>query len=111
MAYVVLSACIDQLDQSCIEECPVDSIYQGKRKMYINPVECIDCGACEVACPVGAITSKKNVPAEELAFAADNAFFFETVLQGRDAPIGNPGGSAAIPAIGVDTPLVRDHVA
>lgn len=29
MAYVVTDACVDILDQSCVEECPVDCIYQG----------------------------------------------------------------------------------
>lgn len=54
MTYVVTEACIDVLDRSCLEDCPADCIYQGDRKMYINPVECIDCGACEQACPVEA---------------------------------------------------------
>lgn len=109
MAYVVLSPCVDQLDQSCVDECPVDCIYQGERKMYINPRECIDCGACEVACPVEAIIRKKDVPEEEKAFADDNETFFNIVLEGQDAPIGNPGGSGTIDPIGADTPLVQAH--
>jgi NAD-dependent dihydropyrimidine dehydrogenase PreA subunit len=46
MAYVVTDACVDILDQSCVEECPVDCIYQGDRMMYIHPDECVDCGKC-----------------------------------------------------------------
>jgi phospholipid/cholesterol/gamma-HCH transport system ATP-binding protein len=34
---------------------PVDCIYEGARKLYIHPVECIDRGACEPVCPVEAI--------------------------------------------------------
>ncbi|RFT23662.1 ferredoxin, partial [Bifidobacteriaceae bacterium GH022] len=30
-------------------ECPVDCIYEGDRTLYINPNECVDCGACEPA--------------------------------------------------------------
>jgi hypothetical protein len=35
VAYVVTQACVDTLDKSCIEECPVDCIYQGDRMLYI----------------------------------------------------------------------------
>jgi ferredoxin len=30
--------------------------------LYINPDECIDCGACEPACPVTAIYAEDDVP-------------------------------------------------
>jgi ferredoxin len=30
--------------------------------LYINPDECIDCGACEPACPVTAIFAEDDVP-------------------------------------------------
>ena len=55
MPYVIAGACVDVNDKSCVEECPVDCIYEGRRKSYINPRECIDCGACEPECPVDAI--------------------------------------------------------
>ena len=45
MPYVIAAACIDVTDKSCIDECPVDCIYEGDRKMYISPARCIDCGA------------------------------------------------------------------
>jgi ferredoxin len=34
---------------ACVEECPVDCIYEGERMLYIHPDECVDCGACEPA--------------------------------------------------------------
>ena len=37
---------------------------------------------------------------------ADNAAFFQTVLPGRDAPLGAPGGPQEIGRIGVDTPSI-----
>jgi NAD-dependent dihydropyrimidine dehydrogenase PreA subunit len=46
---------VDLKDKSCIQECPVDCIYEGGRMLYINPDECVDCGACEPVCPPGAI--------------------------------------------------------
>ncbi|GAA1003003.1 ferredoxin family protein [Acrocarpospora pleiomorpha] len=109
MPYVIAAPCIDVMDKSCVEECPVDCIYEGDRKLYINPKECIDCGACEPVCPVEAISQDRRVAAEHVAFVADNRRFFIEVLPGRDAPIGTPGGAQRTGPIGVDTLLVAER--
>ena len=109
MAYIISAACIDIMDRSCIEECPVDCIYEGGRKLYINPVECIDCGACEPTCPVQAISQDRRVPEDQSVFASDNARFFAERLPGRDQPIGTPGGAGLTGVVGVDTELVRAY--
>ncbi|MGW0196518.1 ferredoxin [Nonomuraea sp. NPDC003201] len=106
MPYVIAEPCIDVMDKSCVEECPVDCIYEGDRKLYINPKECIDCGACEPVCPVEAISQDRRVADEHAAFVEDNRRFFVEVLDGRDAPLGAPGGSGRTGRIGVDTPMV-----
>ena len=107
MPYVIAAACIDVTDKSCIEECPVDCIYEGGRKLYINPRECIDCGACEPVCPETAIFTDIRAPAKTAGFAADNQRFFAEPLPGRGVPVGNPGGSAKLGPVGEDTPLVQ----
>lgn len=107
MPYVIVSPCIDVNDKACVEECPVDCIYQGTRKSYINPKECIDCGACEPVCPVDAISQDRRVPEEDGQFIEDNRAFFTGVLPGRDQPLGAPGGAAKVGDLGTDTPLVR----
>ncbi len=56
MTYIIAQPCVDLLDKSCIEECPVDCIYEGERMLYIHPDECVDCGACEQVCPASALT-------------------------------------------------------
>ena len=106
MTYVITSSCVDIKDMSCIEECPVDCIYEGDRKLYIQPKECIDCGACEPACPVEAIMQDRRVDEENEPFVADNRAFFVEPLPGRDAALGAPGGARKVGVIGVDTPLV-----
>ena len=106
MPYVIAGPCIDINDKACMDECPVDCIYEGERKSYSNPKECIDCGACEPVCPVEAITQDRNVAAAMTAFVEDNRAFFVEVLPGRDAPLGAPGGSRKVGILGVDTPLV-----
>jgi NAD-dependent dihydropyrimidine dehydrogenase PreA subunit len=101
--------CLDVRDRSCVDECPVDCIYEGDRKLYVNPPECIDCGACEPVCPVTAIASDLRLTDEERLWRDDNGAFFAEVLPGRAEPIGSPGGAAATGPIGADTALARSQ--
>ena len=39
MTYVIAQPCVDVMDRACVEECPVDCIYEGKRMLYIHPDE------------------------------------------------------------------------
>ena len=87
-------------------ECPVDCIYEGERKLYIDPKECLDCGACEPICPAEAISQDRHVAKEHTDFLEDNQRFFIELLPGRDAPLGAPGGAHKTGPIGVDTPMV-----
>lgn len=107
MTYVVLDACVDLLDRSCMQTCPVDCIYEGDRKLYINPDECIDCGACEPVCPQEAIIRDDQMTLTDSPLLQDAVEFFTLVLDGRDAPLGEPGGAAGLGRVGVDTPRVR----
>ena len=43
---------------ACAEACPVGAISEGDGKYVINPDLCVECGACEGACPVGAPTAE-----------------------------------------------------
>lgn len=106
MAYVIGKACVDVMEKDCVQECPVDCIYQGARSLYINPDECVDCGACKPACRVGAIYYETDLPDDEVQHRADNAAFFHETLPGHDGPLGSLGGAAGVGPLGVDTPLV-----
>jgi NAD-dependent dihydropyrimidine dehydrogenase PreA subunit len=80
MTYYITSPCIDTMDQSCVDVCPVDCIHfdEGVDKLlYIDPEECIDCGACEPACPVSAIYAEDDVPEDEEAFKEINVLWFQ----------------------------------
>jgi NAD-dependent dihydropyrimidine dehydrogenase PreA subunit len=92
------------MDGSCVQNCPVDCIYEGLRKRYIHPDECIDCGACLPECPVDAIIAPHESP--DPVWAADNAAFFTEILPGRDVPLGSPGGADPLGPCGADTALV-----
>ena len=69
MAYVIAEPCIGTKDTACVDACPVDCIHPHKeveeepQMLFINPDECIDCGACEPECPWQAIYEEEAVPA------------------------------------------------
>lgn len=102
MPYVFGPACIEELDGSCVDSCPVDCIYEEGRKRYIQPTECIECGACLPVSPVDAITTGTTADPQ---WADDNAQFFLAVLPGRSEPLDSPGSASAVGKVGVDTEL------
>ena len=57
--FVIAQPCVDVKDKSCVDVCPVDCIHpmddDDVDQLYIDPQECIMCGACEPECPVEAI--------------------------------------------------------
>ena len=96
MTYVIALPCVDVKDKSCIEECPVDCIYEGDRMMYIQPDECVVLWACEPVCPVEAIYYEDDVPAQWSDYKEVNAEFFDEV--------GSPGGASKVGPISKDHP-------
>ena len=62
MTYIIAEPCIDILDKSCVDVCPVDCIHEADRMLVIDHEECIDCGACEPECPVEAIFPEDALP-------------------------------------------------
>jgi NAD-dependent dihydropyrimidine dehydrogenase PreA subunit len=98
MTYVIALPCVDLLDKTCIDVCPVDCIYEGERMLYIHPDECVDCGACEPICPVEAISFEADVPAQWKGFYRINVEFFDE--------LGSPGGGSRVGRIGRDHPVV-----
>ena len=99
MTYVITEPCIDVMDKGCVPECPVDCIYEGERMLYIHPDECVDCGACESACPKEAIFYALDVPKKWRAFTGANADFF--------AELGSPGGAAALGPVPNDPQFIK----
>jgi NAD-dependent dihydropyrimidine dehydrogenase PreA subunit len=79
MAFVIAEPCIDVMDQACIRACPVACIHgnAGKdRKLYIDPDACIDCSACEPACPVNAIYGAFELPTKWGPYADIDALWY-----------------------------------
>jgi NAD-dependent dihydropyrimidine dehydrogenase PreA subunit len=100
MIYIITEPCQGVCDTACVDVCPVDCIhgpvsldeiravresggeealkakFGGKIQLYIDPEECISCGACEPECPVKAIFEDDEVPASQAHFVELNAKFF-----------------------------------
>ena len=84
--YVITRLCRDCVDGACLDVCPVDCIYQHDgdqlpNQLFVNPEECIHCGACEPACPWEAIFSEDDVPP---AFHEDIALNALTVTRPKE---------------------------
>jgi NAD-dependent dihydropyrimidine dehydrogenase PreA subunit len=80
MTYVITQPCIGTKDRSCVDVCPVDCIHDDgdeDKTLYIDPDECIDCGACEPACPVTAIYAEDDVPDNQKQFIEINAIWYK----------------------------------
>ena len=68
-----------------MDACPVDCIHPKKdeadfesgTQLYIDPVECIDCGACVPVCPVSAIFALDDLPEKWADFTEVNAKHFK----------------------------------
>jgi NAD-dependent dihydropyrimidine dehydrogenase PreA subunit len=101
VTYVIAEPCVDLKDKACIEECPVDCIYEGKRSLYIHPDECVDCGACEPVCPVEAIFYEDDTPSQWKDYYRANVDFFTETTS-----IGSPGGASKVGPVDLDHPVV-----
>jgi ferredoxin len=73
MTFVVGEDCIKCKHTDCVEVCPVDCFYEGPNFLVIHPDECIDCALCEPECPVDAIFSEDELPADQEEFLQLNA--------------------------------------
>ena len=84
MAYNIAEPCMGTKDTACVDACPVDCIHPKKdapgfeeaTQLYIDPVECIDCGACVPVCPVTAIFPLDELPDKWKQYTQINAEHF-----------------------------------
>jgi ferredoxin len=73
MTFVVTDNCKGCRFTDCVAVCPVDCFHGDDDMLYIDPAECIDCGACVPECPVEAIYDETQVPENQKHWTAINA--------------------------------------
>ncbi|MDG2359099.1 MAG: 4Fe-4S dicluster domain-containing protein [Planctomycetaceae bacterium] len=59
---VVTEPCFGCKYTDCVVVCPAECFHEGQSMVFIDPEECIDCGACVPECPVEAIFYEDDVP-------------------------------------------------
>ena len=79
MAYVITETCtkynhcIDACPVNCIHPTPDEAGYEEAPQLFVNPGECIDCGACVPVCPTNSIYVLEELPGESAGAAERNA--------------------------------------
>ena len=82
MAYAITEACTK--DALCVEACPVDCIHPKQDEpgfdeapqLFVDPVACIDCGACVPVCTASAIYPLDELPEEAKTAVDRNATYY-----------------------------------
>lgn len=85
MAYVIAEPCVGVKDTACVDACPADCIHPRKdepgyaveKQLYVDPEQCIDCGACVPICPVSACFSVDELPQKWSQYQATNAEYYK----------------------------------
>lgn len=88
--------------------CPVNAIHPNPHDpdfalaemLYIDPVACVDCGACVEACPVAAIAPENKLGPAQLPFVQINALFHQN-------PPARPAQAPVPPIVRIDTTRTR----
>ena len=83
MAYVITETCTK--DEKCVEVCPVDCIHPRKdepgfaeaSQLFVDPVACIDCGACVPVCESSSMYALGELPDNLMAFGEKNAQYYQ----------------------------------
>ncbi len=73
MTFVVTDNCKGCRFTDCVAVCPVECFHGDDQMLYIDPEECIDCGACVPECPVEAIYDESQLPDDKQEWLKLNA--------------------------------------
>src|SRR5205809_4081675 len=100
MAYVITGTCTK--DELCVDACPVDCIHPKKDEggfeaaphLYVNPVDCIDCGACVPVCPTNSVFPIDELPGGSDGVRSGERGLLQLILRSLDSHITAQGPAA-----------------
>ena len=69
MPHIVTDKCQSCRFTDCVTTCPVACFHGDGQMLYIDNVQCVDCGACVPACPVHAIYEQTELPTGQTGMA------------------------------------------
>lgn len=87
MTYVVTENCILCKHTTCVEVCPTDAFREGPNFLVIAPDACVDCDICRSECPIDAIYSDEDLPADQAHFLplnAELALVWQEITEAKD---------------------------
>jgi NAD-dependent dihydropyrimidine dehydrogenase PreA subunit len=87
--HVIAEPCVDIVDRSVVEQCPVDGVYQAARWLYSHPDECVDCRVWEPECPTEG-SSRRRTYRPRVRNSPPNARFLGETLPGSGRSLGRP---------------------
>src|SRR4030081_3683961 len=89
MPHVVTGNCSDCRFTDCVLTCPVACFHGDDQRMYIDPIACVDCGACIPACPVHAISDSADLSGDLFMRVEINAERSGSppVIRGKQTPL------------------------
>lgn len=93
MTHVVTDHCDGCRYTECVAVCPVECFHAAPERLYIDPVVCIDCGACVHACPVRSIVDSVDLGPAQRHWLAINREQSRAlpVMRGKTEPL--PGAA------------------
>jgi NAD-dependent dihydropyrimidine dehydrogenase PreA subunit len=102
MTYVITELCIGVKDKACVDECPVDCIYEGEQMLCIRPTSASTAAPASRCAPVEAIFCEDDVPGQWAQFTTENVRF--------SGQLGSPGGVSETGPLPHDTDYLASYV-
>ena len=75
---------------ACADACPVGAISEGDGKYVIDADACVECGACAGACPVGAPQEAEFISKQNSGTSCRFFVFYRPTIGDAQAALGMP---------------------
>jgi hypothetical protein len=109
IGYVIAAPCIQTMDGSSTQECPVDFIDEGDSTQHIRAKEDFERGAYEPVHPVEVTAAQRRAAPGHSGLVEVNAKFLTEALTGCEAATGAPRGSYQCAPIALVCPMLAER--